>query len=34
MHGETVSCMRANRKISENWKDRIKEDFKKRGGRR
>lgn len=28
---ETVSCMRANRKISENWKERIDEDFKKRG---
>jgi uncharacterized protein YegL len=31
---ETVSCMRASREISENWKDRIEEDFKKRGGRR
>jgi uncharacterized protein YegL len=31
---ETVSCMRASRSISENWKDRIEEDFKKRGGRR
>lgn len=31
---ETVSCMRANRPISEDWKDRIEEDFKKRGGRR
>ncbi len=30
---ETVSCLRASRKISENWKDRIEEDFKKRGGR-
>ena len=30
---ETVSCIRANREISENWKDRIDEDFKKRGGR-
>ncbi len=28
---ETVSCIRANREISENWKDRIDEDFKKRG---
>lgn len=27
---ETVSCLRANRKISENWKERIEEDFKKR----
>jgi hypothetical protein len=31
---ETVSCLRANRKISENWKERIDEDFKKRGGRK
>lgn len=31
---ETVSCMRASRKISDNWKDRIEEDFKKRGDRR
>lgn len=31
---ETVSCIRANRKISENWKERIDEDFKKRGGSR
>ncbi len=30
---ETVSCMRASRSISENWKERIEEDFKKRGGR-
>ncbi|HJV17052.1 MAG TPA: hypothetical protein VJ546_06660 [Bacillales bacterium] len=30
---ETVSCLRANRKISENWKERIDEDFKRRGGR-
>lgn len=30
---ETVSCIRANRKISENWKERIDEDFKKRGKR-
>lgn len=29
---ETVSCMRASSPISENWKDRIEEDFKKRGG--
>lgn len=32
--GETVSHLRASRPISENWKDRIEEDFKKRGGRR
>lgn len=31
---ETVSCLRASREISEDWKDRIEEDFKKRGGRR
>ena len=31
---ETVSCLRASRPISENWKDRIEEDFKKRGGSR
>jgi hypothetical protein len=31
---ETVSCLRANRKISENWKERIDEDFKRRGGKR
>jgi uncharacterized protein YegL len=31
---ETVSCMRASRPISENLKDRIEEDFKKRGGRK
>lgn len=31
---ETVSCMRASRPISESWKDRIDEDFKKRGGSR
>jgi len=29
---ETVSCMRASRPIQENWKKRIDEDFKKRGG--
>ena len=28
---ETVSYMRANRSISENWKAPIEEDFKKRG---
>ena len=31
---ETVSYLRACREISEDWKDRIEEDFKKRGGRR
>lgn len=31
---ETVSCLRASRPISDNWKDRIEEDFKKRGSRR
>jgi hypothetical protein len=31
---ETVSCLRANRKISENWKERIDEDFERRGGKR
>lgn len=27
---ETVSCLRASRPISENWKERIDEDFRKR----
>lgn len=31
---EAVSCLRANKTISENWKDRIDADFKKRGHRR
>lgn len=31
---ETVSCLRASQPIAENWKDRIEEDFKKRGSRR
>ena len=31
---ETVSCLRASRPIAEDWKDRIEEDFKKRGSRR
>lgn len=31
---ETVSCLRASQPISENWKARIDEDFKKRGGKR
>lgn len=31
---ETVSCIRAKGKVSENWKKRIDQDFKKRGGRR
>ena len=30
---EAVSCMRASRPISEDWKERIDEDFKKRGGK-
>lgn len=30
---ETVSNLRANRAIEEDWKDRIEEDFKKRGSR-
>jgi uncharacterized protein YegL len=31
---ETVSCLRASRPIKEDWKERIDEDFKKRGGKR
>jgi len=31
---ETVSCLRASQPISENWKSRIEEDFKKRGGKK
>lgn len=31
---ETVSCMRSSHAISEDWKERIDEDFKRRGGRR
>jgi len=31
---EAVSCMRKARKIPDNWKERIDEDFRKRGGRR
>ena len=31
---ETVSCLRASRPIAEDWKDRIEEDVKKRGGKR
>lgn len=31
---ETVICMREIRPIAEDWKDRIEEDYKKRGGRR
>jgi uncharacterized protein YegL len=30
---ETVSSLRTSRAISENWKDRIEDDFKKRGSR-
>jgi uncharacterized protein YegL len=32
--GEAVSCFRASHKISENWKERIEKDFKKRGGKK
>jgi uncharacterized protein YegL len=31
---EAVSNLRASRPILDNWKERIEEDFKKRGGRR
>jgi hypothetical protein len=31
---ETVSCLRASRPISEKWKDRIDEDYKKRGDKK
>jgi len=31
---ETVSCMRDSRPITEDWKKRIEDDFKKRGGRK
>ncbi|NLL06570.1 MAG: hypothetical protein GX270_12470 [Clostridiaceae bacterium] len=31
---ETVSCMRANKAISQEWKERIEEDFSKRKSRR
>jgi len=31
---KTVSCLRASQTISKNWKERIEEDFKKRGGRK
>lgn len=31
---EAVSCFRADSAISEDWKERIDQDFKKRGGRR
>lgn len=31
---DTISCMRASQSISENWKHRIEEDFKKRGSRK
>jgi len=30
---ETVSSFRSNQKISKNWKERIDDDFKKRGGK-
>jgi len=31
---DTVSCLRASQVVSENWDDRIQEDFKKRGGKK
>lgn len=31
---DTVSCLRACQAISENWDERIQEDFKKRGGKK
>lgn len=31
---QTVSCMRESHTIPEDWKERIEEDFKKRGSRR
>lgn len=31
---DTVSCLRANYCVSEDWKTRIEDDFKKRGGRK
>jgi hypothetical protein len=31
---EAVSCMRANSPITAEWKERIDEDYRKRGGRR
>lgn len=31
---ETVSCLRDSRPITGDWKERIEDDFKKRGGRR
>ncbi len=31
--GDTVSSLRANSKIDSNWKGRIEEDYKKRGGK-
>lgn len=30
---EAVSCVRASRSLDKNWKERIDEDFKKRGGK-
>lgn len=30
---ETISCFRTNHKISKNWKERIDEDYEKRGRR-
>ena len=31
--GEAMSCLRASAPIPKNWKDRIEEDFKQRGGK-
>lgn len=31
---DAVSCLRSNRPLANNWKDRIEEDYKKRGGKR
>lgn len=30
---ETVSCLRTNKNISDNWKNKIEVDYKKRGGK-
>ena len=31
---DAVSCLRSNRPLANNWKDRIEENYKKRGGKR
>lgn len=31
---ETVSCLRSSQPISEDWKEQIEDDFKKRGGKK